>query len=110
MWSGYQKSLQTKTWRSFLKVIFERSYKIAQLYQNGNKRHGLSTRKAEKLHDNQLDIKRIEGQKSSENYYRIRVETYRIGLEITEPQIIISDLCRVGIYKKFPTKCKLSML
>lgn len=47
---------------SFLKVIFERSYKIAQLYQNSNKRHGLSTRKAEKLHDNQLDIKRIEGQ------------------------------------------------
>lgn len=66
--------------------------------------------KAEKLQDNQVIIKLMEGQKSSENYFRIRVETYRIGLEITEPQIIISDLCRGGIYKKFPTKCKLSML
>lgn len=52
-----------------------------------------------------IDIKRMEGQAENENYYRIRIGSYRIGLEIIEPKIIlITVLSRGDIYKKFPPK------
>ncbi len=57
------------------------------------------------LQNARIDIKRMEGQSAEENYYRIRVGSYRIGLEYIAPQVIIlTVLSRGYIYKKFPPK------
>lgn len=61
--------------------------------------------KAESLQDINLDIKRMEGQQSNENYFRIRIGSYRMGLEVINPLIIvITILSRGDIYKKFPPR------
>ena len=52
-----------------------------------------------------LDYSRMEGQKKGENYYRIRLGEWRIGLEYINPKVIlITILIRGNIYKKFPPK------
>jgi mRNA interferase RelE/StbE len=59
--------------------------------------------KAETFKNIDIDIKRMEGQKADENYYRVRVGQYRIGIEVIDPKvIIITILSRGDVYKKFP--------
>jgi mRNA interferase RelE/StbE len=51
------------------------------------------------------DFKKIEGQKKGENYYRIRLGIWRIGVEYIHPKIIvIRILARGEIYKHFPAQ------
>lgn len=59
----------------------------------------------ENLETSGVDYIEMEGQKKDENYFRIRVGGYRIGIELVEPSIIvITILPRGDIYKKFPPK------
>lgn len=59
----------------------------------------------ETLQNVNIDIKRMEGQRADENYFRIRVGSYRIGIEFIDPKIIvITVLSRGDIYKKFPPR------
>ena len=58
---------------------------------------------AKNLETSGLDYKKLEGQRKGENYYRIRVGEWRIGVEYLNPKIIIiTILSRGSIYKKFP--------
>jgi mRNA interferase RelE/StbE len=58
---------------------------------------------ASSLEKSGVDYKRMEGQKKSENYYRIRIGDWRIGIEYINPKVvIITILSRGDIYKKFP--------
>lgn len=60
---------------------------------------------AETLQSSGVDYKPMEGQKKGENYYRIRVGGWRIGIEYVEPTVIIITLMSRGdIYKHFPPK------
>ncbi|MBN8853815.1 MAG: hypothetical protein BGO55_11150 [Sphingobacteriales bacterium 50-39] len=50
-----------------------------------------------------LDYTKMEGQKKGENYYRIRVGDWRMGIEYVHPKVIvIRILARGTIYKHFP--------
>ncbi|MEO5649089.1 MAG: type II toxin-antitoxin system RelE/ParE family toxin [Ginsengibacter sp.] len=58
---------------------------------------------AENLNKSGVDYTKMEGQKKNENYYRIRVGEWRIGVVLKTPSIIIlTILSRGEIYKKFP--------
>ena len=58
---------------------------------------------ARNLESSGLDYKRMEGQKSSENYFRIRVGDWRIGIECIHPDVtLLRILTRSNIYKTFP--------
>jgi mRNA interferase RelE/StbE len=58
---------------------------------------------APSLEKSGVDYKRMEGQKKGENYYRIRIGDWRIGIQYIKPKvIIITILSRGDIYKKFP--------
>jgi len=60
---------------------------------------------SESLEASRLDYKPMEGQRKGENYYRIRVGQWRIGIEYIKPQVIvITVLSRGNIYKHFPPK------
>ena len=60
---------------------------------------------ATNLETSGLDYKRMEGQKSGENYYRIRVGDWRIGIECIHPGVtLLRILSRGSIYKSFPPK------
>ncbi len=55
------------------------------------------------LENSGVDYIKMEGQKKGENYYRIRIGDWRIGIEYVSPTIvIICILSRGTIYKKFP--------
>ncbi len=55
------------------------------------------------LENSGVDYVKMEGQKKGENYYRIRLGDWRIGIEYVNPTIIIiCILSRGTIYKKFP--------
>lgn len=55
------------------------------------------------LEESGLDFKKMEGSKKTENYYRIRVGDWRIGIEYIKPNVIlITILSRGSIYKQFP--------
>ncbi|MBD2755497.1 type II toxin-antitoxin system RelE family toxin [Spirosoma validum] len=63
------------------------------------------------LENSGVDYKYMEGQKQGQNYYRIRVGSWRMGGEYTPPvneqtaaSVIITILSRGDIYKKFPPK------
>lgn len=59
--------------------------------------------KVDSIQNLDVDLKRMEGQKKDENYYRIRIGSYRIGLEIISPKVILITVLSGGdIYKKFP--------
>jgi mRNA interferase RelE/StbE len=50
-----------------------------------------------------VDYTKMEGQQKGENYYRIRLGSWRVGIEYTHPEIIvIRILARGEIYKFFP--------
>ncbi len=58
---------------------------------------------AESFEKSGVDYVKMEGQKKGENYYRIRVSDWRIGIEYVNPKvIIICILSRGNIYKHFP--------
>jgi len=60
---------------------------------------------AESLESSGLDCKKMEGQKSGEKYYRIRVGDWRIGIEYVHPDVtLMRILSRGSIYKSFPPK------
>ena len=49
------------------------------------------------------DIKDLKKLKGYNNYYRIRIGEYRMGLQIIEPTIIVVTILHRGtIYKIFP--------
>ena len=50
-----------------------------------------------------VDFKKMEGQKKGENYYRIRIGTWRIGIEYLHPKVIVIRILAGGeVYKHFP--------
>jgi mRNA interferase RelE/StbE len=52
-----------------------------------------------------LDHRKMEGQKKGENYYRIRIGDWRIGIEYIHPNIIVLRLLiRGAIYRQFPPR------
>jgi mRNA interferase RelE/StbE len=58
---------------------------------------------ATNLETSGVDFKKLEGQKKNEHYYRIRLGTWRIGIEYIHPQIIVLRiLARGEVYKHFP--------
>ncbi|MBE9461006.1 type II toxin-antitoxin system RelE/ParE family toxin [Dyadobacter subterraneus] len=60
---------------------------------------------ASSLETAEVDYKKMEGQKPWENYYRIRVGDWSIGVEYINPDItLLRLLCRGTIYKNFPPK------
>ncbi|MVM30244.1 hypothetical protein GO755_09375 [Spirosoma sp. HMF4905] len=63
------------------------------------------------LESSGVDYKYMEGQEKNQNYYRIRIGGWRMGIEYSPPideqtaaAIVITILSRGGIYKKFPPK------
>ncbi|MCH5597631.1 type II toxin-antitoxin system RelE family toxin [Niabella ginsengisoli] len=55
------------------------------------------------LEESNLDYKKMKGAANDENYYRIRIGDYRIGIELKHPDVIlIRVLARGEIYKYFP--------
>jgi mRNA interferase RelE/StbE len=50
-----------------------------------------------------LDYTKMEGQRKGENYYRIRIGDWRMGMEYIHPKVIVLRiLARGTIYKHFP--------
>lgn len=58
--------------------------------------------------DSVMDIKNVKKLNGYDTFYRIRIGSYRIGLEIEDGVIkivwILTILSRGDIYKKFPPK------
>lgn len=62
-------------------------------------------RDADTLETSGVDWTRMEGQKKTEGYYRIRVGQYRVGIDYVYPDVIVvTVLSRGNIYKHFPPK------
>ena len=62
-------------------------------------------RDSETLEKSGVDWTRMEGQKKTEGYYRIRVGQYRVGIEYVHPDVIVvTVLSRGDVYKHFPPK------
>lgn len=60
---------------------------------------------AQNLETSGLDYKKMEGQKSGENYFRIRLGDWRIGIEYIHPNIVLLRILnRSNMYKSFPPK------
>ncbi|QRR03856.1 type II toxin-antitoxin system RelE family toxin [Dyadobacter sandarakinus] len=60
---------------------------------------------AENLETSGVDYRRIEGQKAGENYYRIRIGDWRVGMEYIHPNItLLRVLVRGSVYQSFPPK------
>ena len=60
---------------------------------------------AKSLQTSGLDHNKLEGQRKGENYYRIRIGDWRIGIEYVHPNVIILRLLiRGSIYKHFPPR------
>ncbi len=61
--------------------------------------------RSESLETSGVDYIAMEGQLKGDNYYRIRVGQWRIGIQYVEPSLIfITVLSRGDVYKKFPPK------
>jgi mRNA interferase RelE/StbE len=60
---------------------------------------------AKSLETANVDYAKMEGQKPGQNYYRIRVGRYRIGVEYLNPDVIVIMIATRGsIYAAFPPK------
>jgi len=80
------KKLSSKTHLSVLKVLE-------------------ALRDCEALETSGVDFTKIEGQKKTETYYRIRVGQWRVRIEYLHPDMIsITVLSRGNIYKHFSPK------
>ncbi|WP_439555403.1 type II toxin-antitoxin system RelE family toxin [Dyadobacter sp.] len=52
-----------------------------------------------------VDYAPMEGQRAGQNYYRIRVGSYRLGIEYVRPNVLVILIASRGsIYKYFPPK------
>ncbi|KAA0992589.1 type II toxin-antitoxin system RelE family toxin [Dyadobacter aurulentus] len=71
--------------RKFLKEISKLSPKI----QSGVKVILDRLKEASDLESSGIDYVFIAGQKAGQNYYRIRVGNYRIGIEYVRPDVIV---------------------
>jgi len=61
--------------------------------------------KTESLQTSGLDYKKMHGEKKGENFHRIRVGDWRIGVELVRPSIIIITILHRGeIYKQLSPK------
>ena len=61
--------------------------------------------KAESLDKAGVNYTKMEGQKKSENYYRVRFGEYRVGVEYIVPNVILLRIIkRSDMYKHFPSK------
>jgi mRNA interferase RelE/StbE len=59
--------------------------------------------KSSNLETSGVDYTKMGGQRRTESYYRIRLGTWRIGVEYIHPKVIvIRILARGEIYKYFP--------
>ncbi|MCE6991302.1 type II toxin-antitoxin system RelE/ParE family toxin [Dyadobacter sp. CY323] len=62
-----------------------------------------SLRNAKSFELAHVDYAKMEGQKPGQNYYRIRVGIYRIGVEYVKPDLIVILVATRGtIYNVFP--------
>ena len=62
-------------------------------------------RDSETLETSGVDLTKMEGQKKEENYYRIRVGEYRMGIEYVNPDLLLLRIIKRGdMYKYFPPK------
>lgn len=62
-------------------------------------------RSSASLENSGLDYVKMEGQRKGENYYRIRIGDWRIGIEYVNPEtVVICILKRGDVYKHFPPK------
>ncbi len=93
--------------KSFIKELQKLPSKVQQSVKNNIE----ELAKAIDLESSGVDYKYMEGQKKDQNYYRIRVGGWRIGIEYTPPNdeqigatVIITILRRGDIYKQFPPK------
>ncbi|MPR34430.1 type II toxin-antitoxin system RelE family toxin [Salmonirosea aquatica] len=60
---------------------------------------------ADSLESAGVDYKYMEGQQKGQNYYRIRIGGWRIGVEYLNPDLIaVTVASRGDIYKGFPPK------
>ena len=58
---------------------------------------------AKSLQTSGLDYKKMEGQRKGENYYRIRLGDWRMGIEYVSPKVVVLRiLARGSVYKHFP--------
>lgn len=53
-------------------------------------------KETENLQTSGLDYKKMHGEKKGENFYRIRVGDWRIGVELVMPNIIIITILHRG--------------
>ena len=85
--------------RSFMKDLKYKPAKVIQaVEQLINKLEG-----AANLEKSGVDFTKMEGQKKGENYYRIRLGDWRVGIEYIHPKVIvIRILARGQVYKHFP--------
>lgn len=60
-------------------------------------------RNSKTLSESNLDYRKIQGTHKGENFYRIRLGNYRIGIELIQPTVIIITIFhRQDDYKAFP--------
>jgi mRNA interferase RelE/StbE len=60
---------------------------------------------AESLEAAQVDYARMEGQAGGQNYFRVRIGGFRMGLEYVDGRIIVMLIASRGdVYKKFPPR------
>ena len=60
---------------------------------------------AKSLDKSGVDYKKMQSQGKSKNYYRIRIGSWRMGIELKMPSVVvIAILSRGEIYKYFPPK------
>jgi mRNA interferase RelE/StbE len=51
---------------------------------------------AENLDQSGTDCKKMEGQRKDENYYRIRLDMWRVGIEYIHPEVIVLRILSRG--------------
>lgn len=87
--------------KSFIKALKSTPKPIQRLTENVISK--LETTSS--LEKSGVDYTKIEGQKKGEQYYRIRIGDWRMGIEYIHPKIIIiTILTRGDVYKHFPPK------
>lgn len=93
--------MEVKITKNYIKELSKLPKNIIQMSDNViEKLHS-----AKSLEASGVDYKKMEGQKKGENYYRIRVGDYRIGINNNNPKIIIITIIHRGkIYKHFPPR------
>ncbi|TAM97858.1 MAG: hypothetical protein EPN39_10330 [Chitinophagaceae bacterium] len=86
-----------------VKPSFEKDIRKCPLYIQQDTKEVIEILKAvENLQSSNLDYQKCQGRRG-ENYYRIRVGDWRIGVELKHPSlIIITILTRGQVYKRFP--------